>query len=308
MLTAAAAETLPDAALLHLVGHELGHHALGHLEGHGLLHPVHDNTPLPALLACLLQRWRRKAEISADRLGFVASGDLTASLRCLVQATIGLSPRNLADDPLVLAEQQALPPREAGLPDGLSPSHPPLQLRLRALRIFGDHWSRRRTGRARSAAWVRQVDAEVDRLVRRAARGPRTPLDRAVMRLLADAGLEIIAGDGRVVEEEAHRIVRLLHRYYTDAPERLLLMDADARRRRLTRNIGAVRRLGRRPAALAALSRLADLAISDGRVLPGERDVLMTLGRRLGLDEAALDNLMLGALHHAANAVKPSVF
>src|SRR5688572_23352986 len=97
-LTSAALEKLEDHEIASIVGHELGHFLFEHQHLNGLLNRDESNpsaTVLPALGESLFLRWRKKAEISADRAGAIAAQDLKASARALLKATFGLGDRNI---------------------------------------------------------------------------------------------------------------------------------------------------------------------------------------------------------------------
>ncbi|RPJ78285.1 MAG: hypothetical protein EHM13_14850, partial [Acidobacteria bacterium] len=71
-VTSAALERLEDGELRFILGHELGHILYGNNRLDGLLSENPDNadiTVLPPLGESFFLRWRKKAEISADRAG-----------------------------------------------------------------------------------------------------------------------------------------------------------------------------------------------------------------------------------------------
>ena len=93
-VTGGALEQLDDGELKSILGHELGHILFGNNRLNGLLTTDQDNpsaTVLPSFGESLFLRWRKKAEISADRVGLLAGRDLYASTRSLLKATFGLS-------------------------------------------------------------------------------------------------------------------------------------------------------------------------------------------------------------------------
>jgi Zn-dependent protease with chaperone function len=69
--------------LAFVVGHELGHHACGHLElRHRFLY-------LGGWLPPLLLWYRRRCELTCDRIGLHCAGNLQASLTALANMTVG---------------------------------------------------------------------------------------------------------------------------------------------------------------------------------------------------------------------------
>jgi Zn-dependent protease with chaperone function len=130
---------LGDGELLALCGHELGHvqnnqvllaTALFYLR-HRAIFFVRW-TVQPAILA--LAAWSRRAEISCDRAALIASRDLDATMSYVVRS--GLGPD--ATDADVVAGLAAGAPRGIGRFAEVLRSHPVVDKRLAALRLFAD--------------------------------------------------------------------------------------------------------------------------------------------------------------------------
>ena len=91
-VTARALERLEDAELRSILGHEIGHILFGNNRLAALISTDAANpsvTVLPALGESLYLRWRKKAEISADRVSVLASRDFRATATSLLKATFG---------------------------------------------------------------------------------------------------------------------------------------------------------------------------------------------------------------------------
>jgi Zn-dependent protease with chaperone function len=90
----------------------------------------------PAVLA--LNAWARRAEITCDRAGLICTGDLNASVGCLVKLALGshklYSDVNLEEYLAQLDEAQ----KGIGRLDELSRTHPYLPKRVAALRLFAE--------------------------------------------------------------------------------------------------------------------------------------------------------------------------
>ena len=111
-------------------------------------------TVLPALGESLFLRWRKKAEISADRVAVLASRDFKATATALMRVTFGLSERNLNLDIEALISQVDEIRGRPELIEETFASHPLLPIRLqgrRAVLAFGQGPAGRIPGDGRGA-------------------------------------------------------------------------------------------------------------------------------------------------------------
>jgi len=138
-ITAGALEKLDDAELKSLLGHELAHFLFGNNRLNVLISMDEKNpsaTVLPPLGESLFLRWRKKAEISADRVGLLASGDLNASAKAFIKGVFGLSERNLNLDMEALLRQVDEIKGHPEIMKEAFASHPLLPIRLKAIELF----------------------------------------------------------------------------------------------------------------------------------------------------------------------------
>lgn len=291
-ITSAALESLDDGEIRFLIGHELGHHLFHHSDLMGLFNTDPDNprlTVLPYLGECLFLRWRKKAELSADRIGLIAAGSFQDAAGALIKSGYGLSGKNLNLDLQSLLGQIESIRESPELVEATFRSHPLLPLRLEALRLFHAAWESGWNGSADSA------EREIDRLFHILRRHPRKPLDLAVMRTVALAGLELLAAEREIVDEEVRTLVYVLHRFFTDEPEVELTVALQDRGARLAEALAEVKRLGDDSHALFVISRLADLALADGKLLQAEAGVILEIAQQLGLQPRKAYEVMMAA-------------
>jgi Zn-dependent protease with chaperone function/uncharacterized tellurite resistance protein B-like protein len=288
-ITSTALERLEDEELQFVLGHEFGHLLYGHNELYGLLNTERDNpsiTVLPYLGECLFLRWRPKAELSADRAGFVAAGDFEACARALIKSGYGLSEKNLNPDLEALLRQIDLLRQN---PDSIGMtfrSHPLLPLRLQALHMVSA---------IKSYDEIPNVDTTIAGIFESFKKYPRTPVKEAVMHVIALGGLNIINAENDIADEEIRSIIYILQKDYTDDPERELVLDPEERQRRLLAAADFVNREGGPDAKREIISRLADIALADGKLLQAEAGQILHVGGLLGIPPANAYGAIVGA-------------
>lgn len=299
-VTAAALERLDDAELKSILGHELGHILFGNNRLSALLSADSGNpslTVLPAMGESLFLRWRKKAEISADRVSLLASRDFRSTATSLLKATFGLSEKNLNLDIQALLGQVDEIRGRPELMEETFASHPLLPIRLKAVELFSRSAKAKRAGVTVSGTPLEDDELEnaVDDLVKLTRRYPYEPLDRAVMRVVALGGAQLLGADKDVSDEEVKILVQILHRWFTDEPEGEIVTDREVIDAKLPEAIDTVNREGDNQAKIFILSRLTDVAMADGALMDAESALILQLAERLQVPSKVAYGIMVGA-------------
>ena len=299
-VTAMALERLEDAELASILGHELGHILFGNNRLGALISTDASNpsvTVLPALGESLFLRWRKKAEISADRVSVLASRDFRATATSLLKATFGLSERNLNLDIQALVSQVDEIRGRPELIEEAFASHPLLPIRLRAAELFSRSAKAQRAGYPVEGTPMGDDELEdaVDELVKLTRRYPFQPGHRAVMRVIALAGAQLLAADGEVGDDEVKILVQILHQWFTDEPEAEIVTDPEAIAAQLPAAIAEVRAEGQLDDKGFVLSRLTDIAMADGALIDAESAVILDVARQLDVPTKMAYSIMIGA-------------
>jgi uncharacterized tellurite resistance protein B-like protein len=299
-VTAMALERLEDAELASILGHELGHILFGNNRLGALISTDANNpsvTVLPALGESLFLRWRKKAEISADRVSVLASRDFRATATSLLKATFGLSERNLNLDIQALVSQVDEIRGRPELIEEAFASHPLLPIRLRAAELFSRSAKARRAGYPVEGEPIGDGELEdaVDELVKLTRRYPFQPGHRAVMRVIALAGARLLAADGEVGDDEVKILVQILHHWFTDEPESEIVTDPDAIAAQLPAAIAEVRADAQLDDKSFVLSRLTDIALADGALIDSESAVILDIAKQLEVPTKLAYSIMIGA-------------
>jgi uncharacterized tellurite resistance protein B-like protein len=305
-VTSSALERLEDAELRFILGHEGGHILFGNNRLDGLISTSKDNpgvTVLPAFGESLFLRWRKKAELSADRAGLLAAGDFRSSATSLLKATFGLSAKNLNLDIEALVEQVDEIKGHPELMAETFASHPLLPIRLKALELFSRSEKARRNGFTWDGPGPVISDAaledQIDELVHLTRRYPFRPIERAMMQVVALGGALLLGADGEVSDEEVKILIQILHRFFTDEPEAEIVTDPSVAEARLPEAIAVINADGDTTAKHFVLSRLTDIVLADGALMEAESAVILDLASRLGLPS----RVAYGMVVNAAQAV-----
>ena len=107
-----------------VAGHEIGHFLLGH----GINSDIETHTPEVAMLS-------RAQEISVDRIGLVACGNIQIAIRALMKTVSGLDQRHLRFDIGEFISQLSHVSENSSFQE-IGESHPPVIVRCRALLWF----------------------------------------------------------------------------------------------------------------------------------------------------------------------------
>ena len=166
-ISATYADGLNKEELTALIGHLLGHVQNQHiLYATALFYLKHDAfffvrwIVQPAIMA--LQAWSRRADITCDRAGMLAIGDLDVALSSVIKTATG---RVDADVHAILeGAEEAAGDRKVG---GIFRSHPDVSKRVAAMKLFGESalFAKVTDGDVAGGRTTEDVDAQVSELL-----------------------------------------------------------------------------------------------------------------------------------------------
>jgi len=299
-ISSGALERLEDAELKSILGHEVGHFLFRNNSMNALISTDRNNpaaTVLPPFGESLFLRWRKKAEISADRVGLLASQSLHASARSLMKATFGLSEKNLNLDIEALISQVDEIKGRPELMEQTFASHPLLPVRLKALDLFSQSERAKRNGFAQSTGGLSDDDLEgaIDDLVQLSRRYPFKRSAEAVMRTIALSGALLLGADKDINDDEVKILIQILQKWFTDEPEREIVTNKKEILERLPAEIATVKQDGTNQNKIFILSRLADIALADGALLDPEGGTILQVAEWLDVPQKTAYATMIGA-------------
>ena len=221
-LTSHMVEMLTDDELRHVLGHEVGHLAFGHYRMRLVTFEERSEEKKEdkddSLICRWFRKWDRMAELSADRIGFVAAG---SDFRAVVSATFkivsGLGPEHLQFDlQEYLRQLDDLPRLERREVLHLF-SHPVMVLRIWSLKQFHEAG-----GLNAKTEQLADIDAKIQERLKVMTFEPATELAvNARETLINGALLAIGAGKQQMTEGQHHALVKLLLPLCDDPDEAL---------------------------------------------------------------------------------------
>lgn len=301
-ITSAALELLNDGELKYIIGHEIGHFLYGHNDLMGLINSAPNNprlTVLPFMGERLFLRWRKKSELSADRIGFLACGDFNSCGSALIKTGFGLSERNLNLDLDSLMNQLTEVEHSRELVSAAFRSHPLLPLRLKSLSLFSE---------AYKGGWEdnsNRCEDNIDSLFEIFKRHPQKEIDIAVMKLIATAGILLIGVENDILDEEIRSLVTILQEFFTDNPEDEIIPDKKDREEVLSGALKVLNAHGNQNHKTFVISRLADIAIADGKLLQEETGIILEIASQMDISPKVAYGILIGSAQ--ANGFKVDV-
>jgi Zn-dependent protease with chaperone function len=140
-------EVMDEDELMFVVGHELGHVALGHTWLNSLvggMAGIPASWSAGALLSVTFLWWNRACEYSADRAGLLACGRLDKAISALVRLGAGRRPTSKEELDQVYRQLDAQDDNLWGALDEALASHPLLIKRINELRRYASTSAYRR--------------------------------------------------------------------------------------------------------------------------------------------------------------------
>ena len=304
-ITSAALEELEDLEIQFILGHELGHFLFEHNRMNYLINPNPTGqgvTLLPSMGESIFLRWRKKCEISTDRVGLLACGDFENAARAMLKTAYGLTGKNLNLNVDSLLQQIDDLKEEPEALEVNYRSHPLMPLRLKVMQMFAESsiFTQIINGKSDiSAKELNALEDQTDQWVNWIKRYPRRPLQLATMNLVAAAGIKLIMTEAVIMDEEIKVIIQILHKYFTDEPGDVIheiTQDTKNLDKLIAASVKEISQKGDDRHKTFVLSRLADIAIADGKLAKPEAGIIFDIAKDFGIQEKAAYSIVVGGM------------
>ena len=293
-ITAGAINQFEPAEMLYVLGHELGHAVLGHLEtpraeGQG-------TTGMTSLRSFALQRYE---EISADRVGLLCCGDVYAALRAEFILATGITNRDALGDVRAFVEHarqaiEAIDSQRIDTGVGFD-THPYAELRALAIDLFARSKTYATLSGKEHPAGL--SEAHMEREVARVMRLMNPSVMEAglkntdMVEFVALAALAVAGATAGVSAVERRTLRKLLkgHEEIVAKAQALSFEEQQLRLVDLSEVLAISLSLTDRMALVADLTVVAR---ADGRVSRREKGVLDAIASLLGLEVGGVDDTL----------------
>jgi uncharacterized tellurite resistance protein B-like protein len=304
-MTSAALEELEDLEIQFILGHEFGHFLFEHNRMNYLINPNPTSqgvTLLPSMGESIFLRWRKKCEISTDRVGLIACGNFEAAARAMLKTAYGLTGKNLNLDVDSLLQQIDDLKDEPEALEVNYRSHPLMPLRLKVMQMFAESPIFNQVVNGKTDISEKELNALEDRTdqwVNWIKRYPRRPLELATMKLVTAAGIKLIKTESVIMDEEIKVVIQILHKYFTDEPDEVIneiMQDHKNMDKLIDTCVKEISTKGDDRHKTFVLSRLADIAIADGKLAKPEAGIIFDIAKDFGIQEKAAYSIVVGGM------------
>jgi uncharacterized tellurite resistance protein B-like protein len=218
LLTSSLLENFTEGEMEFVIGHEIGHFLLRHYDFPVAQILYEGGGQLSALQAMKLYSWKRNAEVSADRIGFLLCQDFVAAGRAFFKLSSGITDDSLTFQLSDYLEQyrnlQADMDSDVAGPEDWYSTHPFSPLRIKALQIYqaseSYHSAIGEDGGSITAAEMDQQIREIMSIMEPSYLEDDAEGAEEIQRFIFFAGYAIAAANGQVEEAEVESLRSLI--------------------------------------------------------------------------------------------------
>jgi uncharacterized tellurite resistance protein B-like protein len=177
-----------------------------------------------------------------------------------------------------------------------------MPLRLKVMQMFAESTVFTQIVNGKSDISEKELTAledQTDQWVNWIKRYPRRPLEVAVMKLVTAAGIKLIMTESVIMDEEIKVIIQILHKYFTDEPGEVIhevTQEPKNLDKLIDTTLKEISEKGDDRHKTFVLSRLADIAIADGKLAKPEAGIIFDIAKTFGIQEKAAYSIVVGGM------------
>lgn len=279
-------DKVDDDELKFIVGHEIGHLISNNANIAQLLNFVFaDQTETPLMMQHKIAVWDKLSELTADRFGFIACGNLDKVLSCFFKMASGLSVERLNFDPKAFSienEEILNYFKETG--SGNLLSHPINPIRIKAVELFETSKLYKNLISKEELLTDTVLDEEISELIQSLMVISNSPINYHRTKFIASAGLIVAGIDKAIEQEEYQRIIEELSAF-TVFPKQILnqMIEENKIQEFFEESVNALLQINPGEKNMM-LEYMINIIIADSEIVESELEFIFNFGVKLGFE------------------------
>ena len=279
-------DKVDDDELKFIVGHEIGHLISNNANIAQLLNFVFaDQTETPLMMQHKIAVWDKLSELTADRFGFIACGNLDKVLSCFFKIASGLSVERLSFDPKAFSienEEILNYFKETG--SGNLLSHPINPIRIKAVELFETSKLYMNLISKEELLTDTALDNEISELIQSLMVISNSPINYHRTKFIASAGLIVAGIDKAIEQEEYQRIIEELSAF-TVFPKQILnqMIEENKIQEFFEESVNALLQINPGEKNMM-LEYMINIIIADSEIVESELEFIFNFGVKLGFE------------------------
>lgn len=279
-------DKVDDDELKFIVGHEIGHLISNNANIAQLLNFVFaDQTETPLMMQHKIAVWDKLSELTADRFGFIACGNLDKVLSCFFKMASGLSVERLNFDPKAFSienEEILNYFKETG--SGNLLSHPINPIRIKAVELFETSRLYKNLISKEELLTDTALDEEISELIQSLMVISNSPINYHRTKFIASAGLIVAGIDKAIEQEEYQRIIEELSAF-TVFPKQILnqMIEENKIQEFFEESVNALLQINPGEKNMM-LEYMINIIIADSEIVESELEFIFSFGVKLGFE------------------------
>jgi len=288
-LNSALIQFFTDEELAFVIGHEIGHLMFLHsqLRVVRMLLSDSESKSISKQIKHLFSRWSQYAEISSDRMGFIAQPNLETIGKVFFKLASGLSEEHLKFD--IKEYMKQLDNLKNMSQSDFHSSHPNNLVRLKCLELFS-HSELYKDFNANQTQ-KDKLNSETQEVLDMLEYHPQNDDQKAAVEFLSSVGMLITCTDGNMNPKEIEVMYDFLSEFTSQPYQYLNFKDVEELTKR-TSAICAYYAQSKNDYKYVLYRQIVYLAVCDGRLDEIEKKALYKIAKNLEIDEDRMKEII----------------
>jgi len=281
-------QCLKDDELAFVIGHEIGHLMFKHSQLSSVAGILFDaEEPASPQVRNLFSRWDKYAEISADRMGYIAQPNLETIGKTFFKLASGLSEEHLKFN--IAEYMKQLDKIKDVSRDELVSSHPKNLVRLKCLELFSK--SELFNSLYKSGLTKEQLQKETTAVLDLEEYHPTEEWQIKALEFISAVGMYISSVDNIMNPNEWEKLYGMVY-CHTSQPEKYLTFEDINKIEEKKNAICEFYAQSKNDHKFTLCEMMVDIATSDGKLDEKEKTALFEIANKMNIDEDTVKRLI----------------